>query len=165
MPDGQIGAGLPEGAPEVPDAVDRPRVGTDEWVAQHEERREAGKGLTGAVARGWERLPAWGRLAVLLGPFAVFPFVTNEGNLYRYGLITLIYALLALGLNVVVGFAGLLDLGYIAFFGFGAYTYGYLASTHSGRHWPAELAIPVAVLVAAFVGLIVGLPSRRLIGD
>ena len=49
-----------------------------------------------------------------------------------------------LGLNVTVGFAGLLDLGYIAFFGFGAYTYGFLASGHSGRHWPAELAIPVA---------------------
>ena len=120
MPDGQLGAGLPEGAPEVPDAVDRPRVGTDEWVAQHEERREVGRGLTGLVARGWERIPPPGRLALLLGPFAIFPFITNEGNLYRYGLITLIYAVLALGLNIVVGFAGLLDLGYIAVFGFGA---------------------------------------------
>src|SRR5207302_5663111 len=73
--------------------------------------------------------------------------------------------LLALGLNVVVGFAGLLDLGYIAFFGFGAYSYGYLASAHSGRHWPAELAVPVAIAVTAAVGLVVGLPSRRLFGD
>jgi branched-chain amino acid transport system permease protein len=68
-------------------------------------------------------------------------------------------------LNVTVGFAGLLDLGYIAFFGFGAYTYGFLASGHSGRHWVAELAIPVAIAVAALVGLIVGFPSRRLVGD
>src|SRR5436305_8124746 len=165
MPDGQIGAGLPEGAPEVPDAVDRPRVGTDEWVAQHEERREAGKGLTGAVARGWERLPAWGRLAVLLGPFAVFPFITNEGNLYRYGLITLIYAVLALGLNIVVGFAGLLDLGYIAFFGFGAYLYGIMASGHSGHHLQAEIAVPIVVVSTALLGLLLGLTSWRLLGD
>src|SRR5207237_7706939 len=96
---------------------------------------------------------------------SIFPIVTTEGNLFRYGLITLIYALLALGLNVVVGFAGLLDLGYIAFFVFVAYIYGYLASAHSGRHWPAELAVPVAMAVTAAVGLVVGLPSRRLIGD
>ena len=82
-------------------------------------------------------------------PAAIFPLVTTEGNLFRYGLITLLYALLALGLNVVVGFAGLLDLGYIAFFGFGAYMYGILASGHSGRHWPAELAIPVVIFGGA----------------
>jgi ABC-type branched-subunit amino acid transport system permease subunit len=165
MPDGQLGPGLPEAAPEVPDAVDRPRVGTDEWVAQVEQRRETGKGLTGAIARGWERLPAWGRLAVLLGPFAVFPFVTNEGNLYRYGLITLVYAVLALGLNIVVGFAGLLDLGYIAFFGFGAYLYGIMASGHSGHHLQAEIAIPIVVVSTALLGLLLGLTSWRLLGD
>src|SRR2546430_15894308 len=98
-------------------------------------------------------MPPPGRLALLLGPFAIFPFVTNHGNLYRYGLITLVYALLALGLNVVVGFAGLLDLGYVAFFGFGAYLYGIMASGHSGHHLQAEIAIPIAVGVAALVGL------------
>jgi ABC-type branched-subunit amino acid transport system permease subunit len=159
------GAGLPEGAPELPDAVDRPRVGTDEWVAQVEERREAGKGLTGLVARGWEQVPAAGRLVLLLGPFAIFPFVANEGNLYRYGLITIIYALLALGLNVVVGFAGLLDLGYVAFFGFGAYLYGIMASGHSGHHLQAEIAIPIVVVSTALVGLLLGLTSWRLLGD
>jgi ABC-type branched-subunit amino acid transport system permease subunit len=166
VPDGQLGGpGLPEGAPELPDAVDRPRVGTDEWVAQVEERREAGKGLTGLVARGWERVPAPGRLLLLLGPFAVFPFITNEGNLFRYGLITLIYALLALGLNIVVGFAGLLDLGYVAFFGFGAYLYGIMASGHSGHHLQAEIAIPIVVVASALVGLLLGLTSWRLLGD
>jgi ABC-type branched-subunit amino acid transport system permease subunit len=165
MPDGQLGPGLPEGAPEVPDAIDRPRVGTDEWVAQVEQRREAGKGLTGLVARAWERVPAPGRLLLLLGPFAVFPFITNEGNLYRYGLITLIYALLALGLNIVVGFAGLLDLGYVAFFGFGAYLYGIMASGHSGHHLQAEIAIPIVVVASALLGLLLGLTSWRLLGD
>jgi ABC-type branched-subunit amino acid transport system permease subunit len=144
---------------------DQPRIGVDEWVASVEGRRERYRGPIGYLQRLWEQAPVWGRLLVFVVPAAIFPLVTTEGNLFRYGLITLIYALLALGLNLVVGFAGLLDLGYFAFFGFGAYTYGYLASTHSGHHWPAEAAIPVAIVVAALVGLLVGLPSRRLVGD
>ena len=104
-------------------------------------------------------------LAVLVGPFVVFPFVTNEGNLFRYGLITVVYALLALGLNVVVGFAGLLDLGYVAFFGFGAYLYGIMASGHSGHHLQAEIAIPIVVVATALLGLLLGLTSWRLLGD
>jgi ABC-type branched-subunit amino acid transport system permease subunit len=159
------GSSIPEGAPERPDAVDRPRVGTDEWVAQVEERREAYGGVLGLVNRFWEQVPPPGRLVLLLGPFAIFPFVTNEGNLFRYGLITLIYALLALGLNIVVGFAGLLDLGYVAFFGFGAYLYGIMASGHSGHHLQAEIAIPIVVVVTALVGLLLGLTSWRLLGD
>src|SRR5438309_4874981 len=156
---------LPAAIPEPDDPADRSRVGTDEWVARVDERRTAQKGLTGAVARAWERLPAAGRLVVLLGPFAIFPFITNEGNLYRYGLITIIYALLALGLNVVVGFAGLLDLGYVAFFGFGAYLYGIMASGHSGHHLQAEIAIPIVVVSTALLGLLLGLTSWRLLGD
>jgi ABC-type branched-subunit amino acid transport system permease subunit len=164
--DGQLGdGGLPAGAPERPDAFDRPRVGVDDWVAEAEQRREAHRGLTGVVRRAWERLPAAGRLVLVLGPFAIFPFVTNEGNLFRYGLITLIYALLALGLNIVVGFAGLLDLGYVAFFGFGAYLYGIMASGHSGHHLQAEIAVPVVVASAALLGLLLGLTSWRLLGD
>jgi ABC-type branched-subunit amino acid transport system permease subunit len=164
-PDGQPGAALPEGAPERPDAIDRPRVGTDEWVAQVDERRESGKGLTGLIARRWSRVPAPGRLLLLLGPFAIFPFVTNEGNLFRYGLITLVYTLLAIGLNVVVGFAGLLDLGYVAFFGFGAYLYGIMASGHSGHHLQAEIAVPIVIVSTALLGLLLGLSSWRLLGD
>jgi len=162
--EGQVGGRVPAGAPERPDAVDR-QVGVDEWVARHDERREVQRGLTGAILRGWERIPPAGHLALLLAPFVVFPFVTSEGNLFRYGLITLIYALLALGLNVVVGFAGLLDLGYVAFFGFGAYLFGIQASGHTGHHLPAEIAVPVAVVGTAIVGLLLGLTSWRLIGD
>ena len=155
----------PDGVPERPDVVDRPQVGVDEWVAQVEERREAATGLAGAIRRVWERIPPVGHLALLLGPFVVFGFIANEGNLYRYGLITIIYALLALGLNVVVGFAGLLDLGYVAFFGFGAYLYGIMASGHSGHHLQAEIAIPIVVVSTALVGLLLGLTSWRLLGD
>jgi ABC-type branched-subunit amino acid transport system permease subunit len=163
---GQLGdSGVPAGVPERPDVVDRPQVGVDEWVARVEERREAHRGLAGLIRRAWQRIPPAGRLVVLLGPFAIFPFVANEGNLFRYGLITLIYALLALGLNVVVGFAGLLDLGYVAFFGFGAYLYGIMASGHSGHHLQAEIAIPIVVVATALVGLLLGLTSWRLLGD
>jgi branched-chain amino acid transport system permease protein len=162
----QLGdTGIPAGVPAVPGGVDHPRVGVDEWVATHDQRREARTGLAGAISRGWDRIPAWGHLLLLLGPFAIFPFVANEGNLFRYGLITIIYALLAMGLNVVVGFAGLLDLGYVAFFGFGAYLYGIMASGHSGHHLQAEIAIPVATVVTALVGLLLGLTSWRLLGD
>src|SRR5256886_16378159 len=156
---------LPAAIPEPDDPADRSRVGTDEWVARVDERRTAQKGLTGAVARAWERVPAAGRLAILLGPFAIFPFLANQGDLYRYGLITVVYALLALGLNVVVGFAGLLDLGYVAFFGFGAYLYGIMASGHSGHHVQAEIAMPIGVVSAALLGLLLGLTSWRLLGD
>jgi branched-chain amino acid transport system permease protein len=165
MGDGHLGeSGVPAGVPER-EAVDQPRVGVDDWVAQAEQRREAQTGLTGYVVRGWERVPPFGRLVILLGPFAIFPFFANEGNLFRYGLITIIYALLALGLNVVVGFAGLLDLGYVAFFGFGAYLYGIMASGHSGHHLQAEIAVPIVVVSTALLGLLLGLVSWRLLGD
>jgi branched-chain amino acid transport system permease protein len=89
----------------------------------------------------------------------------RQGNVFRYGLFTLVYALLALGLNIVVGFAGLLDLGYVAFFGIGAYLYAILASPQFGHHWQAVAAVPVVVIGTAILGLLVGLPSRRLFGD
>ncbi|ADP82909.1 branched-chain amino acid ABC transporter permease [Pseudofrankia inefficax] len=81
-----------------------------------------------------------------------------------------LYALLALGLNVVVGYAGLLDLGYIAFFAIGAYTAAYLCSaTAMPWHAPVRinpfLAMPVAVAVAALAGIALGAPTLRLRGD
>jgi len=97
---------------------DQPRIGVDEWVASVEGKRERTAWVVGRFLRRlWDALPVGGRLLVFAIPAAIFPLVTTEGNLFRYGLITLIYALIALGLNVVVGFAGLLDLGYIAFSG------------------------------------------------
>ncbi len=162
--------GIPEerripDVPERPDSVDRPRIGVDEWVSQVERRREAFSGLAAPVRYGWERLPPAGRLALFAVPAALFPLVASSGDIFRFGIITLLYALLALGLNVVVGYAGLLDLGYIAFFGFGAYAYGFLASGFSEHHWPSPLAILVVIAATAVLGLILGLPSRRLLGD
>jgi branched-chain amino acid transport system permease protein len=83
-----------------------------------------------------------------------------------------VYILLALGLNVVVGFAGLLDLGYAAFFAIGAYTYAMLASSqlsqspvHHAVHLPFWLLLFVGVLIAAGAGALLGAPTLRLRGD
>jgi branched-chain amino acid transport system permease protein len=89
----------------------------------------------------------------------------SEAELFDYGIFTLVFVLLGLGLNLVVGYAGLLDLGYVAFFGFGAYGYAILSSEHYGIHWPSELSIPVVIVATALMGLVLGLPSRRLLGD
>ena len=96
----------------------------------------------------------------LLTPAIFLPFLPlSEATIYNYGLFILIYALLALGLNVVVGFAGLLDLGYVAFFGFGAYAYAFLSGTTraNGIHLPYWLSLPILMVGAALLGLFLGL--------
>lgn len=76
-----------------------------------------------------------------------------------------LYVLLALGLNITVGYAGLLDLGYIAFFAVGAYTYALLASPQFGLHWPLWASLPLAAGAAGLFGLLLGTPLLRLRGD
>ncbi len=76
-----------------------------------------------------------------------------------------VFVLLALGLNIVVGMAGLLDLGYAAFFAIGAYTYAYGASPFSGVHAPFLLMLVLGALVAATFGVLLGAPTLRLRGD
>jgi ABC-type branched-subunit amino acid transport system permease subunit len=76
-----------------------------------------------------------------------------------------VFVLLALGLNIVVGMAGLLDLGYAAFFAIGAYAYAYGASPYSGQHLPFIVMILVGALVAATFGVLLGAPTLRLRGD
>jgi ABC-type branched-subunit amino acid transport system permease subunit len=147
--------------PARPDEADRPRIGVDQWVADVEGRREERSPLR----RAFEAAPPAARLALFLAAASALPFLLSAGNLFRYGLFTLLFALLALGLNVTVGFAGLLDLGFMAFYGFGAYMYAILASGHYDIHWQAEAAIPVVVVGAALLGLVLGLPSLRLLGD
>ena len=83
----------------------------------------------------------------------------------RILVLALIYALLALGLNVVVGFAGLLDLGYVAFFAVGAYTYALLASPQFGLHISIFWILPFAAFLSGGVGILLGTPTLRLHGD
>ncbi len=77
----------------------------------------------------------------------------------------LLYAVLALGLNIVVGYAGLLDLGYIAFYAVGAYLFALLASPHFDLHWSAWLILPLGAMAAGLAGALLGAPTLRLRGD
>jgi branched-chain amino acid transport system permease protein len=158
------GRDIPD-VPAPPDSRDRPRVGVDEWVAEHAERRAQYTGFPGLVRRGLAYVPPPARLALFAAFAATLPLWMDRGDIFVYGIITLLYLLLALGLNVVVGYAGLLDLGYIASFGVGAYTYALLSSEHYGVHWPATATIPLVVVSTALLGLVLGIPSRRLLGD
>ena len=110
----------------------------------------------------------------------VLPFMVQmAGNAWvRIIDIALLYVLLALGLNIVVGYAGLLDLGYVAFYAVGAYMLGLLASPQltdtfpaiaaafpNGLHTPWWLVIPIGALVAGGAGVLLGAPTLKLRGD
>ncbi len=142
---------------------EQPRIGVDEWVASAEERRA--RSPLARAQDAIERVPAAVKLVALVVPFAVFPLFVNSQYLMQVGIDTVIFVLLALGLNVAVGWVGLLDLGYVAFFGIGAYLYAAVASEYAGRYWDAAIAIPVIAVAVAVSGFLVGLPSRRLVGD
>ena len=114
-------------------------------------------------------------LALLLLPMGLQVF----GNAWvRIADTALLYVLLAIGLNIVVGYAGLLDLGYVAFFAVGAYLYALLASPHlaqtfplfasmfpNGLHTPIWLVIPLAAGMAGLFGILLGAPTLKLRGD
>jgi branched-chain amino acid transport system permease protein len=130
------------------------------------------------------------RLAVVLALAVIgilLPYLFAAGSTFTFDMVeALAYVVMALGLNIVVGFAGLLDLGYVAFFAFGAYTIGWLgsgffayinhskgihiavsglSSTLPGIHVNFILVVIVAGLIAALAGTIIGLPTLRLRGD
>jgi branched-chain amino acid transport system permease protein len=147
-----------------------------ELLAMLRERREMIEG----------RLPSWWRrgLAVLLiavGLVAPF-FFSDTSNFMNKEILALAYVVFALGLNVVVGFAGLLDLGYLAFFALGSYSLGWLGSdfifkAHAhvlvskytssipGVHLNFLLILVCAALITSVAGALIGLPTLRLRGD
>jgi branched-chain amino acid transport system permease protein len=137
-----------------------PQIGKDEWVARSDENIERHRAL-----RLWDRVPGWARLLAFVLIVGSIPLVTDDGYVNVVVFDTLIFCLLALGLNVVVGWGGLLDLGYIAFFGIGAYTYAILSSDKFDLHLSSLLVMAIVVVLGALVGLLVGLPSWRLSGD
>jgi len=104
-------------------------------------------------------LPGLGLGALLIVP----PFLGTYWNqvLGSVG----IYILMGLGLNVVVGFAGLLDIGYVAFFAIGAYTLGMLNSPHFDIYMGFWLVVPIAIGMAALAGILLGIPVLRMRGD
>jgi branched-chain amino acid transport system permease protein len=131
--------------------------------------------LRGRMAVGEARmanstLSTWAVLAVVI---IAYPFIDQATNLGWIGIIitSLVFILLALGLNVVVGYAGLLDLGYAAFFAIGAYTIALLSSNHLGAQLGYQLKLSfwlvmwIAAAIAAIFGIILGSPTLPLRGD
>ena len=100
-------------------------------------------------------------LGVLIAIALIWPFFVSRGSVDLATLV-LIYIMLALGLNVVVGLAGLLDLGYVAFYAVGAYTFALLSNYWGISFW---MALPIGALLAATFGLVLGFPVLRLRGD
>jgi branched-chain amino acid transport system permease protein len=116
------------------------------------------------------RLPAALRepktqVALAFAAAIVLPFVGHNGGFTNFLADAGAFVLLALGLNIVVGFAGLLDLGYAAFFAIGSYAFAMLASPQFGIHLPFWLVLFVASGIAAVFGILLGAPTLRLRGD
>jgi branched-chain amino acid transport system permease protein len=110
----------------------------------------------------------WLIFTLIAALLLTLPFFTDEflgRGWVRIVDFALLYIMLALGLNIVVGFAGLLDLGYVAFFAVGAYTYALLASPQFGLHLPFYVILPIGALVAAIFGALLGAPTLKLRGD
>ena len=110
----------------------------------------------------------WLVLVVLAIGLLALPFMTDAllgRGWVRILDFTLLYIMLALGLNIVVGYAGLLDLGYIAFFAVGAYCYALLGSPQLGLHFPFWVILPLSALLACLFGVLLGAPTLRLRGD
>ncbi|HYQ93960.1 MAG TPA: ABC transporter ATP-binding protein [Burkholderiales bacterium] len=101
-------------------------------------------------------------LALLALPFAL---ATVGTAWVRITNLAILFVFLSLGLNIVVGFAGLLDLGYVAFYAVGAYVYALLASPHFGIHWPFWAILPLGAAVAALFGVLIGAPTLKMRGD
>jgi branched-chain amino acid transport system permease protein len=110
---------------------------------------------------------AWIGLALIAIALVALPFaLTQIGTAWvRITNLAILFVLLSLGLNIVVGFAGLLDLGYIAFYAVGAYIYALLASPHFDLHLPFWVILPIGAAVACTFGVLLGTPTLKLRGD
>jgi len=154
-------------------------------------RQRAALARAGSGAKPRRERPRWLRrttpfalilVALLLPPFEVF--VLNSTQTLTVTFDVAAFAVLAVGLNIVVGYTGLLDLGYVAFYAVGAYTFGLLGSSQlaplihhtiyflvpagsggEGLHISMWVVLPIAGLVAAIFGVIIGYPTLRLRGD
>jgi branched-chain amino acid transport system permease protein len=117
--------------------------------------------LTEVVRARVNRIPKVFTIGGLLAVAFVFPLLANN-YMIDVGITCLIYVALGLGLNIVVGLCGLLDLGYIAFYAVGAYTYSLLNLTFGLNFWAA---LPVGIVLGMICGCIIGYPTLKMRGD
>jgi branched-chain amino acid transport system permease protein len=135
------------------------------WLARRAGAARAAPAQRAAPSRLAAALASAGRFfaPAMLALALVLPFVPGVG---RYeldlGILVLTYVMLGWGLNIVVGLAGLLDLGYVAFYAVGAYAYALLATNFGLSFW---ICLPLAGILAAFWGILLGFPVLRLRGD
>ena len=131
-------------------------------------------GGMGPVARAMQALSAARSLPrpgigntvyVAVAVLALIPLLTHNFYYLRVGGTVGLYLILAIGLNIVAGEAGLLDLGYVAFYGIGAYVYAFLSSPHFGLHVPFILSTACSIAAAVVAALVVSLPTLHLRGD
>jgi len=113
------------------------------------------------VTKQFQKIPVRHWTLILLAAVAVYPLLANN-YMVDVGITCLIYIVLGLGLNIVVGLAGLLDLGYIAFYAVGAYTYSLLNLHFGMSFW---LCLPIGILLGAILGCVIGYPTLRMRGD
>ncbi len=140
-------------------------------------------------SRGFSLPPWWEKalFPIIIGLAAIFPFfVDSGGTVMGVAVLALAYTVMALGLNVIVGFAGLLDLGFVAFFAIGAYVMGWFGSLFfatindekgihilvsgpaaelPGIHMNFLLVLVAAIIATTIAGMLIGLPTLRLRGD
>ncbi|MDB5028252.1 MAG: putative ABC-type branched-chain amino acid transport system, permease component [Candidatus Eremiobacteraeota bacterium] len=109
--------------------------------------------------------PSLRNAALTFAVAIALPFVGHNGGFTNFLADAGAFVLLALGLNIVVGFAGLLDLGYAAFFAIGSYSFAMLASPQFGIHLPFWVVLFLASGIAAVFGILLGAPTLRLRGD
>jgi branched-chain amino acid transport system permease protein len=148
--------------------------------------------ITGPWRRLPERVRRWAPLAIALAIALSYPYLVSDlkglGELGDFfpsldsAVYILVFTMMALGLNIVVGYSGLLDLGYVAFYAAGAYTAGWLASGHfeqvsfhfgsvgidrdsNGIHIGIWMVLLIAAIFTAIIGILIGLPTLRLRGD
>ncbi|HSH60525.1 MAG TPA: branched-chain amino acid ABC transporter ATP-binding protein/permease [Acidimicrobiales bacterium] len=127
--------------------------------------RRARLSIVEPVSRWFDRQPFWMRLLIALAALALVLLGPLGLSSYWQSVLFFpvgVFVLLALGLNVVVGSAGLLDFGYVAFYAVGAYTTAVLGTTYG---WTAWQALPVAIVLALVAGVVLGAPTLRLRGD
>lgn len=151
--------------PTPPGEAAGPQIGVDEWVRRSGERMTGPGGILGKGLVLAQRTPQILLLGAFVGLACAIPVLTS--NVYVIGVDadTMLYVLLAVGLNVAVGWAGLLDLGYVVYYGFAAYLYAELSSGHYGIHWPTWQTVPLVIAATIVLGFVLALPSRRLRGD